>query len=170
MFSKTTYSYGLFIVVSASFMLQLLEFFYKIFGTYNIQLTLYLLSIFAGLILIIYAVKKGYTITQLSMILIILCLGLLLMYSLPIFGEKTHVILYGTLGYLAIKDTYNKISGLVKSLSYAILFTSAINLLDELFQAILPYRVGEVRDILVNFICTILGFLLYFALKKKNLS
>lgn len=151
-------------------MLQLLEFFYKIFGTYNIQLTLYLLSILAGFILIIYAVKIGYTIAQVSSILLIICIGSLLMYLLPIFGEKTHVILYGALGYLAIKDTQNKIPGLVKPLFYATLFTSAINLLDELFQGILPYRVGEVRDILINFICTVLGFLLYFALKKKNFS
>lgn len=149
-------------------MLQLLNFFYKIFGTYNIQLTLYSLSVVAGLILIIYTVKNKYTIIQISMILIILCLGLLLMYSLPIFGEKTHVILYGGLGYLAIKDTQKKMPGLIMPLLYAVLFTSMVNFLDEIFQGILPYRVGELKDLIINYYCIILGFLLYYAINKKR--
>lgn len=93
---------------------------------------------------------------------IVLCFTFIFMLQLEIFVEKIHVFEYGLLGWFASKDLSSKRSSLM-TIFLALLFVLAVGVIDEGFQRLLPYRVGEVRDIITNIIsgsCGIAIFLL----------
>ena len=95
-------------------------------------------------------------------------LGAILITFQKIFAEKTHFIMYGILGYLAMKDSYNYFSNITKSILLSILFTLAISTGDEIFQGILPYRVGSISDICINFIGGSLGISTFINLTASH--
>lgn len=82
----------------------------------------------------------------------ILVIGLLLLISIAIFRliplpvERIHFIEYGILGWLVWWAAGKRKWGLITALGYII----AISILDEVIQGILPNRVYDIRDILMN--------------------
>lgn len=167
MFSKLTYIYGISIIISASFLQQILVFLNKTFGDKFVELFFYLFCLIGiGYFFTRVITKQFLTLKQIIITEIIIILTIVLMWIQPDFAEKTHVVLYGCLGYLAVRDLCCKNLGAFRILLYASIFTFLISLLDELFQAILPYRVGDLRDILTNTCGSFLGFALYLALNQ----
>ncbi len=169
LFSRTTYFYSLFVIISASFLREILALTIKLLGQKTIEYSFYLFCLTCIFFLITYLIKKKYALKKYILLFITFILSFILISSLEIFAEKVHVIIYGLLGFLAIKDTKASLGGTLTPLIWAFCFTTLVNISDELFQAILPYRVGEVRDIFINTMCIILGFLYYAGLyKTKN--
>lgn len=167
MFSKTTYIYGFFLILAASFLQQVLTFLNKIFGENNIKTIFYLICL-VGVCFLFFQVLKNHLGFKYILIIVttIIFSGFLISIQ-PFFGEKTHVILYGILGYIAIQDIYKKNIGTFRALLYTGYFTFFISFLDETFQAILPYRVGEIRDVLTNMLSIGTGILLYCGLHRN---
>ena len=167
MISKTTYIYGFFLVLAASFLQQVLTFANKIFGENNIKIIFYLMCLIGVCFLLFRIINNHLDFKHILVIVTTLTFSWFLISVQQFFGEKTHVILYGILGYITIQDIYKKNIGTFRALLYTGCFTFLISFLDEIFQAILPYRVGEVRDILTNILSIGVGISVYFGLKRN---
>jgi len=59
--------------------------------------------------------------------------------------ERLHVVKFGFLGFLVIAPP-------ISTNPYWILFCVFVAVMDEGIQALLPYRVGDIRDIVINII------------------
>lgn len=97
----------------------------------------------------------------------IFILGYLFSMWQEYFSEKTHVLTYGLLGYLAMRDLSGEGEEL-KRIAAAVIFVSFISAMDETFQRILPYRYGELKDFITNIISGALGITLFKVVKKQR--
>jgi hypothetical protein len=89
---------------------------------------------------------------RLGMSLILLLIPLLaILHYVPINEERVHFIVFGLLGFLSTTLFTLPIS-LIIGLGYSIG--------DELFQWLLPDRVGDVRDVVFNILAYSMGLLL----------
>lgn len=149
--SKLTLSFGLFIVLSASFTQQILYYFFKIFGKRETITALGIIFILVGIGSVIYIIKRPLPRLRKLFFFLLFSLGLILSWRLPIAAERIHLLEYGLLGGLATRDTTKKrLSLLSVFLSLAVIL--CFGLLDEGFQLFLPQRVAELRDVCLNFI------------------
>lgn len=158
--SKITIALGLYIIISASFAKQAWDFFSSCFGQKNIQTTLILLSFFAAASLAFYIFKSGRGFLKVFGSMVVLCFAFIFMLRLKIFVEKIHVFEYGFLGWITLKDLSCKRKSLMNVFS-AFLFVLAVGVIDEGFQKLLPYRVGEPRDIITNIVSGIFGIAIF---------
>jgi len=165
--SKATIIFGLFIVISASFMKQVLDFFYASIGKQATVLALGVsfVVIFAVLFWRIMGLKTANY--RKLLFLIVLALGLYFSWSLKIVAERIHILEYGLLGYLASQDLFkNKFN--FKSVLFIFITLAIFAFLDEGFQYFLPYRVYDLRDIVFNLAGGSWGIGL-FLIKKQGL-
>lgn len=75
--------------------------------------------------------------------------------------EKMHVLEYGILAWLAMRDLTEGKRNLTKSGFLAFVFIFIVACLDEGFQKLLPWRVCDIRDVLTNAISGMLGISLF---------
>lgn len=171
--SKLTVSLGIYVIISASFALQVMNFLAKIFGRGNIKIALFFLFFAVFLFCIIYNLRKKVPLVNIALSLIVFALAYLLILRQPFFAEKFHVLEYGFLGFLALKDHSAREKRVFQNIFFAGAFVLAVSLLDEGFQAVLPYRVFEVRDITTNLASGLLGISLLVTLRSfpcKNIK
>jgi VanZ family protein len=156
--SNFTLAWGVYLVVSAAFMLQLRCWLFKIFGDFFIVNFLRLIFLLLSFFVLLYAWKREFGFLRLAGIFFLFGLAYFLSSVQPYFAEKTHLVSYGLLGYLAARDllTIGK-----KGIFFALIFLVLISGLDEIFQFFLPYRVAEVRDFLTNISSGSLGMGLF---------
>lgn len=166
--SKATWAYGIFLVISASFLQQIFFFLNKILGEYTVGFCFFCLLIIFIFILIYQAIKNNHTGDKLTLLLSLIIFSVILISVQRFFAERAHVIMYGFLGYWAIKDVCKAKPEKIKAIIYASFFTLLINISDEIFQAILPYRVGELQDILTNYLSSAIGIMFYFTLNRQQ--
>lgn len=93
---------------------------------------------------------------------LILFVGFIFALSQPVIVEKMHVLEYGFLGWLALRD-FNKAKPSFKSFLCTLLFVVIISALDEFFQKLLPYRYGQISDMNLNIISGLFGIVLFAA-------
>jgi len=166
-FSKFTWGYAVFIVISASFLTQVRAALVARFGDPVVRTSFYSAGLMLGLWLFWAALKRR-GLRGLLPALVLLGSAAWMVWKLPYFAEKIHVFSYGLLGFLALQDSSR--AGL-KGLRFwgsALLFVTAFNLADELFQAVLPYRVGEWRDVWTNALSCGLGFAFFMLLRIRE--
>jgi len=89
-------------------------------------------------------------------LLIFLFLILLLITRIEKPAERIHFLEYGILGALIFKATGEK----VKQNIFAIILLFIIAVIDELIQYMLPNRVGDIKDIVMNITGGIIGLCL----------
>jgi len=98
-----------------------------------------LLMVGGGLAFFVFTLRNfpGFTRT-LGIVAVVVC-GLLFAWHIEIPGEKIHVLEYGVLGWFASRDLV-KPEQRISSILLVLVFVGLVGLLDELFQAALPYR------------------------------
>lgn len=160
-FSKVTLFLGFFIIISASFTRQILNFI-KIYSEEKgiVFLAGLILGVSAVLFLI-FIIRENNT----SFIKIFLCIsfflaGLIFTYKIKIPEEKIHILEYACLGWLAARDLC-RINRRIKGVVFACIFGFSIGILDEVFQAVLPYRYFQMSDIVLNCLGAAWGGVLY---------
>ena len=158
--SKLTLIYGLYIIISASFIQQVWRFLEGITGLDNLVAAVFLFFFALAALFLKDSIKHRF-----GLLRTIICMGLILLIcrfalNLRIDVEKLHVFEYALLGWLATRDLRRQ-KGPVKSLILAIIFVTLISFIDEGFQKILPYRVGQVRDAVINIKSGFMGILLF---------
>lgn len=147
--SKATIIFGLFIVISASFMKQVLDFIYASIGKQATILALGISFIVIFVVLLWRIMGLKIANYRKLLFLIVLVLGLYFSWSLKIVAERIHILEYGLLGYLASQDLFKtKLS--FKSALFIFITLAIFAFLDEGLQYFLPYRVFDLRDIVFN--------------------
>ena len=147
--SKMTVIIGIFIIVSASFMRQLMEFFEACFGERAFVVLIGLILIMAGLVFLIYIFKSNPGPFKISAIVMLLIAGMALAWQIKLPQERIHILEYGLLGWFAGRDLMGKTKR-KRGFIFAWVLIVMVGIFDEGFQKILPYRVWDIRDILFN--------------------
>ena len=167
--SRFTVYFAAYIVISASFMQQVWRFLSGVFGDKVLYLLCGNLYLFLAVILFLRLVKSRLHFLRVIGSIIILALSFLFAWRQPFFVEKMHVAEYGFLGWLAMKDLRRRhIIGALKAMLFSILFILLVGSIDEGFQKLLPYRVGEIRDVITNVISGLSGIVLFSLADEKH--
>lgn len=168
LFSKLAWAYGTYIVISASFTLQILNFLNGSLGENNVRMFFYLICILILILIIFYIFKSKPDLKQILILIFTICFAASQIFFQTIFAEKTHVITYGLLGYLATGDAAKKSKVFKSAMITSFCFIMLVNILDEAFQGLLSYRVGSLNDIFLNALGGLTGILFYFGLKAHQ--
>lgn len=162
LFSPVTIGFGIYIIISASFIQQVWQFLSKVLGEANLQLIFISLCLLLGMHILLYLIKFYLRSFRIVGGILILASVFLFAWRQPYFVEKLHVLEYGVLGWLAVRDL-RRIPSLeiTKIILFAIAFILITGTIDEIFQKFLPYRVGEIRDIITNLISGSFGIILF---------
>lgn len=166
--SKLIMAFGLGIVISASFMLQLRSLVVRTFGDETLVILYVLLCLLTITMYVLRLTRKKMRLSGIVLSVLIFWLAFLLMACQLYFAEKLHVLEFGLLGYLTLRDMFKATSQVSKNIVVAGLFVIAIGLSDEGFQRILPYRVFEFRDIATNIVSGFLGLILYMIYRRTT--
>ncbi|MEA3369341.1 MAG: VanZ family protein [Candidatus Ratteibacteria bacterium] len=159
--SKATVIIGIFIIVSAAFMRQLMEFFKAYFGERAFVALIGLILIMAGLAFVICIFKRNPGPFKISAMVMLLIAGMALAWQIELPVERIHILEYGLLGWFTGRDLMGKTKK-KRGFIFAWVLTVMVGILDEGFQRILPYRVWDVRDILFNSLGGLWGISLYW--------
>ncbi len=130
------------------------------FGKGGVTILLGLVMIIPSLLFLIFVMKKRIHAIKTPAFILVLITGLILAWQVRFPAEKIHVLEFGILGWLATRDLI-KVNRKKIAIILACLFCAAVGILDEAFQAVLPYRVYEVRDIAINCAGGVWGIILY---------
>ena len=167
--SKITIGLGAYIVISSAFMLQVRNWLFKVFGDLVVATSFRLCFILIFLFTLIYAFRIRLGLFNICATASIFILGYFFAMWQPFFSEKTHVLTYGLLGYLATNDLVDARSNpQFKYIAETVIFVSLVSALDEIFQGILPYRFAELKDFITNIMSGVLGIALLFTLQNKR--
>lgn len=159
--SKLTVGLSLAIIISASFNRQLMDFVQRDIGKTGFVILVESILLISGLGGLVFIFKKVSGFIKRLTVVILLTIGsFLLFYYIKIPEEKMHILEYAFLGWLAAKDLVKREKA-GKRIILALLFCAAVGILDELFQAILPYRFFQTKDIAYNWIGGAGGITLY---------
>ncbi|MBN2483482.1 MAG: VanZ family protein [Candidatus Omnitrophica bacterium] len=159
--SRFTLSIAVFIIVSASFMRQIVDWVRNnLLDEKGVGVVIICLAMAIVLALLISLSKKKLSFLRLASILIVIAAGFLVMARLELAVEKVHILEYAFLGWLTLSDT-TRTHSKSEGTCIAVIFCAVVGIIDELFQAVLPYRFYDARDIVFNLIGAIEGILLY---------
>ncbi|MFH1888917.1 MAG: VanZ family protein [Candidatus Omnitrophota bacterium] len=151
-------------------MLQVRNWLFKAFGGPAVITAFKFCFISVFLYALIYAFRKRIGPARISLIALLFAGAYLFAVWQPYFSEKTHLLTYGLVGYLSANDLVKlRERQRTKILAGGIIFVSLVSALDELFQAMLPYRIGELRDFITNIISGGTGMALLFILRKPGI-
>lgn len=145
--SKNTIIWSLFIIISASFMRQVLNFLIKNLGWSGIKIMLGVLFLAGGIAISLHLYKSRPSIWKIFLFLGVLAAGFFYAWRMEIIEERLHLIKYGLLGWLISKDIVKPVNIPFRVL-IAVLFCLSVGGVDEIFQIFLPWRVGDIRDVL----------------------
>ncbi|MDP2940448.1 MAG: VanZ family protein [Candidatus Omnitrophota bacterium] len=149
--SKPTLFFGLFVVISASFTQQILFYFFETFGKRQTATTLGIFFVLIGVAVIIYIFKQKIANLKKLCFCWLFILGLVLSWRMPIVAERIHILEYGLLGWLTLKDASKKYFS-PKTIPFSLSIILVFSLMDEGFQFILPNRIADWRDVFINLI------------------
>ena len=114
----------------------------------------------AGLAFLIFTISNRPGLINTLMIALILIVGLALAWQIRIPAERIHILEYGVVGWFAGRDLIRK-EKIIKGAILACIFSTMIGVIDEAFQAILPYRFCNLLDIGANSLGGAWGVILY---------
>lgn len=158
--SKTTIGFASFIIISAIFMRQVLNFLRFSIGTAGISIMIWILFLLCGVVVFRYLKKIQPERWRILLFLLVLLLAVSYALEMEIMEERIHLIKYGLLGWFIAGDVIIPKKLLFKFLT-VIFFCMAVGGVDEVFQIFIPWRVGDIRDVLFAGIGGSIGTLLF---------
>lgn len=164
--SKFSLFFGAYIIVSASFAQQVWITLKDYLGINALSLSFIFLCLLAFFAIIYKSIKTGINFKRVALICAVYLFAFWFAWRQPYAAEKTHVLEYGALAWLSMRDASSNNPKGLKGILYAFIFVLIIGILDEGFQKLLPWRVFEVRDIATNIVSGILGIILYRIAQK----
>ena len=165
--SKLTLFFGLFIVISSAFMRQLMNFTKANIGDSGFAVLISSTLIISALAFLVFVIKKRLSRRRTFLLAGIVVAGLFLISKIEIAEEKIHLLEFAVLGWLALRDSFF-IGKRFKGFILALVFTLTIGILDEGFQAILPYRYFQSWDILLNNLGGLWGIILFLVFRSTK--
>lgn len=170
--SKTTILIALCIIISASFMLQLMRFLQGHIGRDGLIILVGLMLVVPGLAFLIYTIIdgiKGKTFDPGKVFVqaVVLSMIVVLAWQIENYAERIHVAEFVLLGWFAGRDMIKTGKG-ARGVILACAFCAGVGLLDEIFQAILPHRFFDLNDIISNTLGGGWGTVLYIITKERK--
>lgn len=165
--SKLTLFLGFAFILSSAFTRQLLDITEKLFGANSTRWIFGAIFFFAEAAIIFFLITKRLSIYRIFLVVLYSVVVLLSAWQLKIVAERIHVIEFGLLGLFLSRDLFKhkmSYSGVVT----ALIIGYAFAILDEVFQAVLPYRYFGIGDICVNCLGITGGIILYIAGSNKT--
>jgi len=147
--SKPTFFLALFIIISAFFTRQIVDFIKASIGEKGFLYLIATMTGILGLFFLIYVIRNSSQLVKVLMFVVVWGIGLVLTWQIKIPQERVHILEYAVLGWLSVKDL-NRKNKKIKASFLACIYCVIVGILDELFQAILPYRFFDWRDIIFN--------------------
>ena len=148
--SKLTLFIGLFIIISASFLRQVMDFVKAVVGEGGFILLIGAVGAVFLVSFLILIIRKRPSFLKLPIFIVVLIAGMWLVWQLKIPEEKIHLLEFAVLGWFASRDLI-KTDKKVKGIIFVLTFTLMVGVLDEVFQGILPYRYFQWCDIVFNY-------------------
>lgn len=145
--SKITFGWSLFVITSAFYMRQVLNFLFNNIGKVGVGIILLILFISVGIYMITTVFKRKLPAYKDLLIILSLICGYLYAYKMRILEEKVHLIKYGILGWLVIGDFLKNKYGMYQAIIMSLVFCLLVVSIDEGIQWFLPWRVGDMRDV-----------------------
>ena len=133
-------------------------------------LPIFIMVIFSifGFVLLFYLISLKINIVRIILACIIFGLGLLYTFTINKYiSERIHLIYFGIIGFLFAKDNFEELESW--TILYVMLWAMIIATLDEIFQLFLPYRVGDVRDVIFGVLGGLWGGVIYITLYIKKI-
>ncbi|MGH7198184.1 MAG: VanZ family protein [Candidatus Omnitrophota bacterium] len=155
--SKLTVGFGTYIVLSAFFMLQVRTELARVLGDEALFKLLQVFFLALVAFTLYYAYQKNLMHSHILAVIFVYFAAWTLAVNQPFFTEQTHVFTYGFLGYLAVRDLARAKVGALRRVVESLFFVTLVSLADELVQGILPYRFGDIRDVVTNILSGALG-------------
>lgn len=159
--SKFTLTLGAYIIISAYFMQEVWTAWKAIIGINTLTLIFIFLCLWVFFAALHKNIRKGINIKKITLVCAICASGFVFAWKQPYMAEKAHILEYGVLAWLSIRDLSKSNRPLIKCVLYAFIFSLIISSLDEGFQKLLPWRIFEIRDIATNLISSVLGIALF---------
>lgn len=159
-FTKFTIAVAVFMVISASFARQLMDFVVAFAGEGGFKVIAN--SVLAGSAAIFFVLEARRIADPLRIVSFFALQVFISLYLLKIDLPEIRInmLMYIILGWLATRDMMRFGRGW-KSVIFAAVFAGSIGVFGELFQKLLPYRMFEIKDMTANFFGVILGMILY---------
>ena len=167
-FSKITLFIVLVVFLSSLFAQQIWLWLINIFG--RNQIILFSCSIFTLFILIFLAqkIKQGHKKRKILYTAILVITGALLSLKIELFAERVHLFEFGLLGWFVAKDFSRSKALQSRILIRTLVFILFISSADEFLQQLLPYRVGQIRDVLFNLCGGLTGWIIYLLFYSRK--
>lgn len=116
--------------------------------------------VISALSFLIFIIRKGPNFIKIIVFITVLAIGIVLAWQIKIPIEKIHILEYGILGWFVGRDLV-KTNTKFRAAILTYVFCTSVGILDELLQAILPYRIYDLRDIIFNSLGGAWGLILY---------
>ena len=158
--SRLTIFLSLFIVISASFMRQAMDICKVYIGKKGFAILVGVALILAAVFFLNFLIRKKMKLKRKLLVFLLLAGGLILSWQIKLPQERIHILEYAVLGWFFSRDL-RVVDKNKRNFIFVCLFCVVVGIVDELFQAILPYRVFDTRDILFNGLGGVFGGLLY---------
>ena len=158
--TRTTLFIGSAIVLSSSFTRQIMDYVKRNIGSASFINLVWIIGIVFLAAFLAFIVRSSPGFGKSAFFIGILVVGIWLVWQLKIPEEKIHIMEFAILGWFASRDLIGA-DRRAKGIMFALGFTLAVGILDELFQAILPYRFFDRRDIAFNSAGSVWGIILY---------
>lgn len=181
--SRVTLFFALYQVISAFFMLQILNLIQKIIGNKNLPILVWTAFAVAGSVFTVFAVRffrnhsPAVILIKLFILVIISFPVLLLAVQISNSTERVHIILFAILGFLAARDNDGERPLFVPLITAAAVCFFVASL-DEYFQFwlgyfhnicnFIPERFADFRDITFGTVSGIWGGLLFMIISYRN--
>lgn len=157
--SKITIYFISFIIISAIFMRQVLNFLRFSVGQIGINIIIWLIFLVGAIAVFRYLKKIQTERWKILLFLLVLLLAILYAAEMQIIEERIHLVKYALLGWFVAGDII--VSQKILKFIPVILFCIAIAGVDEIFQIFIPWRVGDIRDVLFGGIGGGIGLILF---------
>lgn len=114
----------------------------------------------AGLAFFNFTIKHSSGFIKPSAAALILITGFALVWQIKVPAERINILEFAILGWFVGRDLIKK-DKKIRMVILACIFSIFVGIIDEIFQAILPYRFFDVRDIIFNSMGGMWGVVLY---------
>lgn len=165
-FKRTTVLVAFLAVISASFTRQIMDFTKAHIGQKGFGIFIVLLFLSVAISFVFYELRFLKKTLRRLIFLALLIAALFLTQRIGLPEVRMHILLYAIVGWFAARDaTENGRS--FAAISSCVAFSCGAGILEELFQAILPYRYFDFKDIVFNIAGGVLGVTFYLIRPPK---
>lgn len=160
--SNITIFWAAYLIISPVFMRQVLNFILKLLEKSGLAIMLWVLFLLGGGVASLYLYKSRPAAWRVFLFLGIFAAGLFYASQVKIVEERIHLINFGLLGWLIIKDISRFKKGIMR-IGLALLFCIFVASIEETLQLWIPNRVVQTHDVLLGVIGGVWGISLFFS-------